>query len=269
MDYTSPVNQLLTRGVPPEEEWFDWPDYRAAGIGPEHVSELMAMMLDMELHRAEDDRVWGPVHAWRALAQMQISAAAKAYLDMLALFDKSDEILSDWPWEDARTFFTCIGPAAITPLADFLDDQTQSGFVRGAVAGYLADMAEAYPETRAQSVGILAGHLERAAANDPELNGWVVSALVRLKAGETGAVIEKVIADGRADTRVCGSWESVAYDLGLSKTPPASRRVNTGWFLPSEFEKTPLDREQIKTKNKNRARAKMARASRKRNRKRR
>lgn len=61
--YTPPVNALLNLGRPdggPENA-----DYSKFGIGPEHVPELIRLMLDQELAWADSDSpvVYARIHA--------------------------------------------------------------------------------------------------------------------------------------------------------------------------------------------------------------
>ena len=70
--YAPPVDQLLTFG----EEWSkpdDWPDYLALGLGSEHIPDLIRMATNEELEEADDGsaEVWAPIHARRALGQLQ------------------------------------------------------------------------------------------------------------------------------------------------------------------------------------------------------
>lgn len=267
MDYTFPVDQLLTQG-PVQPSDTRWSDYARLGIGPEHAGQLRAMMLDVELQTADDDRCWAPLHAWRALAQTGAPIAAQSYIDMLLLLERLEDYDGDWEWEDAESFFATVGPPAIDPLVHFFHDQAHSVETRAGVPQYLAAIAAKHAEARQGIVATLAAFLERAAENDRDLNGWLVAALVRLEATEAGGIIDKAFADKRVNPAVCGNWEAVAYDLGLRDTPPPSRRYD--WAFPggdsAPRDAAQPDAAQAKKKNKNRARAKMARASRKRNR---
>src|SRR5437870_295306 len=121
--YSPPVEQLLTRG---EVNWEKaWADYQRLGIGPENVPDLIRMLEDLELHRAnwDDPRVWAPLHAWRALAQWGAVEAVQPYLNTLARLD-GDEA-DDWIREEAPEFFRRIGAASLPALAGFLADDNQ------------------------------------------------------------------------------------------------------------------------------------------------
>lgn len=67
-EYPKPVAQLLTRGEPKLNEW---ENYRALGIEPAHIPDLIRMATDPELHHAPtlSDVVWAPrsrlACAWR------------------------------------------------------------------------------------------------------------------------------------------------------------------------------------------------------------
>ena len=94
-DYQPPVNQLLGLGRP--KGYAFALNYASLGITPEHIPELIHMMTDDELHSAsgESTRVWAPVHAWRALAELK---AEQAIEPLLGLLQRVDDRNDDWVW---------------------------------------------------------------------------------------------------------------------------------------------------------------------------
>ena len=68
-EYSTVVQALTKLGQP--ESPHNWRDYRELGVGPEHVGELIRLACDPEQFEGdpESTEVFGPLHAWRALAQ--------------------------------------------------------------------------------------------------------------------------------------------------------------------------------------------------------
>src|SRR6516225_3152264 len=98
-DYALPVSRLLTLGKP-NFEFGRGPGYGRFGFGPEHVPELVRMVTDMDLNTANGNsvEVWAPLHAWRALAEIQPVGALDAMLAIhKAVLEETD---SDQPGED-------------------------------------------------------------------------------------------------------------------------------------------------------------------------
>src|SRR5918911_179978 len=95
-DYTSAVARLLTLGEP-EGPGAGWRDYRALGLGPEHVPDPVRMVGDSRLNGAdsESSEVWAPLHAWRALGQLRAPEAVGPLLHQL---DECAE--DDWCHEE-------------------------------------------------------------------------------------------------------------------------------------------------------------------------
>ena len=261
--YLPPVDQLLTLGAPKIEVW---DDYRRLGIGPEHVPELLRMMLDMDLHLGdgETDVVWAPMHAWRAVAQWKAPQGAEVYLQMLAQLSAAKDYYGDWEYDDANAFFLEMGPESITPLADFLDERRHDEHARWIIAEVLAALALRYPETRGQVVAILARQLERP-ESQPVTNGGVVAALLDMQATEAVGLLEAAFRDGKVDESICGDWAHVGYELGVLPKPPERARPR---FVPAILSLGSADTRSDRAKSKAKAKRKLARASRKRNRRR-
>jgi hypothetical protein len=116
--YSPPVDRLLTYGdCQPGREW---PDYLQLGLTSEHVSELIRMATDEDLHFADTEslEVWAPVHAWRALGQLRAEAAIQPLSALLAR--TAEDLEDDWTPEELPYVFAEIGPAAIPELTAFL-----------------------------------------------------------------------------------------------------------------------------------------------------
>jgi hypothetical protein len=265
-DFPAPVSRLLTLGEP-RHLGARWPDYLAFGLSAEHVPDLIRLATDLVLNRGDPESldVWAPLHAWRALGQLRAESAVPPLLELLHTLHEDGD---DWAHEELPEVFTQIGPAALPALEAFLADSSHPVFARAAIAERLPEMARRYPETRDQCIGILSRQLERAEQNDPGLNGFIVSALLDLEAAKAAPVLERAFAAGAVDESIAGGWPEVAWELGVSDTPPPPRRHVDPfpWMGPLG---DPVDQRSRTAKARAKARRKQAKASRKRNRKRR
>ncbi len=210
--FVSPVDQLFTRGEPGGR--VGSANYRALGIGEEHIPDLIRMALDKELRWApsESDAAWAPVHAWRALGELRAEAAIEPLLD---LFQDIDEHSDDWVGEELPEVYGLIGPAAIPALAAYLADPSHGLWARVGSSSALGEIGQRHPASRAECVTALTRHLERFADNDPVLNGSILAELLDLRASEAAPVIERAFAGEAIDETIAGDWEDVQVELGL------------------------------------------------------
>ena len=118
-NYPPPVSRLLTLGE--GERRRQWPDYLVLGLTLEHVPDLIRMALDDELHSAAPDSldVWAPLHAWRALGQLQAEDAAEPLIQLLV---RIDDFGDDWVNQELPQVLGMIGPSVVPLLADYLAD---------------------------------------------------------------------------------------------------------------------------------------------------
>src|SRR5207249_5721440 len=109
--YSPPVDRLLTLGRPEGAERRDWPGYTSHGIGPDDVPQLSRMLRDPRLNdeSAAEPEFWAPVHAWRALSQLQALGAIEAMLDALDRRQRWNDY-DDWSFEELREVFEHFGP---------------------------------------------------------------------------------------------------------------------------------------------------------------
>jgi hypothetical protein len=215
--YLPPLGQLLALGEPdsyssnPDK----WTNYRALGLTHEHVPGLIRMATDRALYMLDSDNpaVWSSIHAWRALGQLRAEEAIQSLIPLL------HEIDDDWMGEDLPEVFGLIGPAAIAPLGVYLADNSHDWYPRAVAARSLAIIGQRHPESRDESVAVLTSQLEHYKTVDPEVNAFLISALVDLKAIESQAVMRRAFGARRVDEMVMGNWEDVRAELGL--LPPA------------------------------------------------
>jgi HEAT repeat protein len=232
-DYTPPVSKLLTLGD--ARKMPTWPNYREMGLGPEHVPDLIRMALDEELNwgYSDSDEVWAPLHAWRALGQLQAEEAAEPLTELLAWIDEYGD---DWVAEEMPIVFGLIGPAAIPILADYLNDDEHSLFARIAAAHGLKEIVDRYPQSRDDCVAALMETLERFEEFDPDLNGFLISFLVEMEAVEAAPLMERAFAAEQVELNIRGDWEEIQAELGLIE-----RESDLAWDL-AEIDKRKAQR---------------------------
>ncbi len=274
--YTPPVDKLLTYGSLEDEVSDQWPDYLALGLGPEHIPELIRMATDTELHNLKEEdydendlSFWAPVHAIRALGQLH---AEEAIEPLLPLFEGSrdDEFMA----EDLAKVYGMIGPASIPALARYLGDTSRDENSRGYVADALQEIGTSYPEARSESIAALTHQLESFEENDYDLNAFLISNLIQLKAVEAAPVIERALAADRVEEFLTGDWDYVQVRLGLKEPEevPQSQSGNLSSMFASPFVREegyyPSSLIPGKRSAKKKAKNKMAKHSRKKNRRR-
>lgn len=213
--YGPPVDQLVTLGDPREQpEPFDYP---ALGLGPEQIPELIRLAADGVLNWSDSEsrEVWAPLHAWRALGQLQ---AVEAIEPLVGLFDELED--SDWFNEDMPEVFGQIGPAAIPALAAFLAEPAHELFARITASTSIEAIGKRHPEARAEAVAMTTRQLDLRQRNDPTLNGFLVSALIGLEATEAAPTIERAFAADAVDETIAGNWDDVQVSLRIKEPDP-------------------------------------------------
>lgn len=206
------MEKLLALGEPEIKR--HWLDCAELGIGPEHVEELIELALDEELNCAPSDsrEVWVPVHAWRALGQLRAAAAVEPLTQLLRRIDEDDD---DWVGEELPRVFGMIGPPAISPLSEYLRASDHSVYARVAAVHGLQLVGSGHPEVRDEVVAILSSQLAAFKANDPSLNGFLISRLIDLHAVEAAPLMKQAFDADSVDLFVLGDWEDAQIELGL------------------------------------------------------
>jgi hypothetical protein len=263
---TPPVSQLLALGDPRQlGGWPDWPDYVALGFTLDHVPELGRLAGewgDDWWDRSDDTVLWGPIHAWQTLGQLR---AASAVEPLVALVARTDELDEDWIMEAMPDVLGRIGPPAIPALAAALADEALGLWARVVAAHSLECIGNAHPEARDDCVAALSRVLAHFADLDPDLNAFLISFLVELKAVEAAPQIEKAYAADAVDWSICGDWQDVQVNLGLIEERQTPR---PNYFLESMFQAQPKPRRQRSTRSEKKAKRKRQRAARRKQRKR-
>lgn len=256
--YSPIVARLLTYGDCGHME--EWPDYLSLGLTVEHIPELIQMIRDEALFSADSDRpeAWAPVHAWRALGQLQAEAAI---VSLLRLLDRIEENDDDWVAEELPVVFGLIGPKAIPALQDYLANNSNGEYARVAAAESLGKIGVVYPESRDQCIASLTSQLKEFSETDPNINAFIINSLVELKAVESAPVMAQAFEADQVDLTIFGDWQDIQIQLGLLEerlTPPE----------PLTLERSKPQETGTKKRNKEKAKRKQARKSRKKNKKR-
>ena len=221
-DYQFPVSELLNYGDARKyrvrrNNWLNYVE--ELNLEDKHIPELISMATDDELHQANSDskEVWSPVHAWRALGQLQAISAIEPLLALLA--NQDDEYIDDWLGEDFHRICCLIGVESIPILKNYVPDPHNNFWARIEVAHALEAIGNKYPEVYDTCIGIIAEQLKKHKYNDRTLNAFLISYLVDLKldseAVETIQIIEQAFKAGNVDKTIMGDWYDIQVELGL------------------------------------------------------
>ena len=228
-EYPPPVDQLLRLGEP--EDRIEWRDYRALGLGPEHVPDLIRLATDVDLVMASDLEAgqddpavdalgWAPQHALRALGQLGAVEAIDPLFEAVGRFRE----LHDFWIGDFDDVMGHLGAAAIPACERHIADASLDEYERMVAAESLEQIARRHPELRDRCVAALTTELGNHESLTPGLAGLIVGSLVQLKAVEAAPVIEAAYAADRVERFFAGTWEDVRYELGLGPMPESRRR---------------------------------------------
>ena len=234
-EYTEPVAQLLAYGDPRGET--EWPNYLSLGFTEEHVPELVKMVLDDELNRGSGEtlKIWAPVHAWRTLAQLQ---AEDAIEPLLALFDFDEDFDDDWAISELPTIYGMIGQKAVPALAGYLANASAESLSLYSVVDCIKEIGKTHPDAKLECAQALSTQLEQFHHNPTDLNGFLISGLVGLRAIDHLPLIQEAFDNGRVDLSIAGDIEDVEIDLGLRKrrSTPRPSPFGEGEEFPFMFE---------------------------------
>ena len=262
-NYQPPLDKLLVLGeVTLREEWLD---YEQQGLRAEHIPALVQMATDRKLHRADSQstEVWAPVHAWRALGQLRAVEAVEPLLEQLHRFEDDD-----WMHEEVPVIAGMVGQPAIVPLKAFLANHRHSVYPRVAAAHGLVEVAQRYGEHWTECVESLTDQLRLFPQNNPTLNGFLISFLIDLNAGESAAEMEMAFVAEKVDLSIVGDWEDAQIALGLlaQRLTPSDYGVEDEFITPGQPISSATKKKQ---KEQAKRKKKMERKSRKRNRRKR
>ena len=217
--YSSPVDKLLTLGKPESTSRESWPNYLELGLAPEHIPELIRMATDpvfrgpeaAEESEEEDPDFWAPLHAIHALGQLHAETAIEPLVNLLA--ELNDD---EWMFEELPLVFGMLGPAAIPALSAYLADTSHEMYSRSYASNGIIEIAERYPESREECIAIISKQLENFEENDEELNAFLVTNLLQIKAVETLSLIERAYKADKVDDFIV-NLDDVLVGFGLKE----------------------------------------------------
>lgn len=222
ISYQPSVSKLLSLGEPLHKEKRN---YIALGLSQDAIPELIRMALDEDLHSGPPDslKVWAPVHAWRALAQLK---ATEAIAPLLTLLRRADDHEDDWMQSDLPETLAQFGAPALNPVTDYLVNSGHGEWAHVAASKILSHIGQTHPELRSDCIARLSAQLEKFAEQSETINGLLVVALLDLRAVEAMPVIERAFASGRVDEAIVGDVEDVQIEFGLKSQREHPRKPN-------------------------------------------
>ncbi|MEO1591233.1 MAG: hypothetical protein AAFU71_08080 [Cyanobacteria bacterium J06632_22] len=227
--YATAVQPLFQLGDKLEHHIEDWIDYPAEyQLTDAHVPDLIQILRDEEaLDQLDVPVCYGPIHAMRALGQLQVEAAIAPLIEAIAYAEESDYYLIDLP-----KVFSLMGAMALPALADCVPRlSSKDWFYAVVVSDSLAAIGKRHPVARDECVQILSDALRSYSQLEADTNAALVASLLGLQAVECAELIEEAYREGPMDEHVCGTWASVQVELGLARKED---------FSPEDFELPPL-----------------------------
>ncbi|MBF2064452.1 MAG: DUF1186 domain-containing protein [Calothrix sp. C42_A2020_038] len=206
--YQPPVAQLLTLGQLTPKQQLNY--ILELGLGSEHIPDLIRMAVDNELLGTDGTANLAPVHAWRALGQLQ---ASDAIVPLMQLFDYENNDLVN---EELPKFYGIIGSESIPALTAYLNSEVERLFPRVTAINSLEEIANQHPDARNQVVTVLTHFLQLCKQNPGELNGFIISALMNLQAIESAHVIKYAFNAKQVSEDIVGNWNEVRESLGIA-----------------------------------------------------
>jgi len=219
--YTSPVDQLLTYGDCTEMP-IEWPNYLELGFTQEHVSELIRMVADENLHCPEFEciEMWSVIHAWRTLAQLKVIEVVDTLLELLSKRSNDsdewfDEWLGEWLGEEFIDVVMLIGSPSISIIEKCLKNEGADAVAKDCVSESLLKLGQAYPEERDRCVKITTELLENCRNNDPTFNAFLIRNLLNFNAVESLEEIRLAYSLDLVNLFFCGDIEDVEIAFGI------------------------------------------------------
>lgn len=217
--YREPLNKFLELGRPTVYDADKWTDYVSDyKLTDDHIPDLLRLLADYVQPVGEDDDFdeskasnWTAIHVWRALGQLKAETAIQALIDAMML-DEWEE----WGTDDIPQAIALMGEPAIAPLKAELAKRADSHDKHPVLLqSSLERIGKRHETLRDQVVDIFIEQLEKAEANDPALNGFMIGALTDWKVEKALPVIEKAFETNHVDTGIMGDWEEVQVEFGL------------------------------------------------------
>lgn len=194
--YPVSMRGLLSFGKPNEAmPYVEWAQQLQG-----NVPDLIRMAVDPDLNERDqrDRAIWAPLHALGVLTEL---AAPEAVEPLLKMLDWDD----DWANEQLVLFYSAVGAAALPPLHDYSRDVSRSIGARASAVECIRGIGQRDAELRAAAVQILAGLLDKPAADtaaEESFAAWVIVGLLAMKAEEALPSIQRAFDEDRVNTSI-------------------------------------------------------------------
>jgi hypothetical protein len=209
-DTSEPIAHLLKLADP----WAHDFDYAKMGFTAEHIPQLIEMAINPAPYASEKERhMWSVVHAWRVLGYLKALEAVEPLLGILELLPSIDYA------NDLEEVFTAMGAETLPLLEKYIQQPHTDEMKAMTALDAVANIAETYPEARAEAIRIITDKLSRFAENPPEINGLIVGNLLDIEAVEAIDTIRKAFQAKRVDTSIVGNLGDVEVFLEISEKP--------------------------------------------------
>ncbi len=202
--YLPPVARLLSLGMPQQYQAGLTEALKSIPLSEADIPELLRLADDQALHElpGEDPACFGPVYAFKALADLATPSTLPSLLGLLPR-----RVHDEWIAPSLQDALAQIGPTVLRPLAELMDDPGQEPRTREFVVQALETLVKKHPETREAVVGVIFRRLRNFSDQSYELNGALASALAWLGARESHDVVAEAYAAQAIDGRMFGDFD--------------------------------------------------------------
>lgn len=234
MDKNTLINTLSRFGQPDPD-----PTQRNTNFSALRLTQADApILLDLLLHSDElnnQESTWFvTLYAWRALKSLDTPVDISELLTALELYQDHD-----WALDELPGVVAAAGERALAPTLDYIQNAERDEFLRSLAVEILPLVGHDHPELRATIVEQLTTLLAQQTAETPELNAFLVSALLDLKALESLVVINKAYEDNKVAIAIVGDFEDVEIELGLRTERTKPRENPNRWLNQDDEELEP------------------------------
>jgi uncharacterized protein len=186
-------------------------NFSAMRLSAQEAPLLLDILLDPPLPMGDGSDTWVSLYAWRALKSLGTPVDIASLLRTLELHQDST-----WALDELPEVIATAGERAIAPTLAYIQSDADE-LVRGLAMSVLPLVVKAHPATREAVIEQLTTLLAHQTADTAELNGFLVLALIELKALDSLVVMHNAYQKGIVSEAVAGDWEDVEMSLGLRK----------------------------------------------------
>ncbi|MGB3614210.1 MAG: hypothetical protein WBA10_10485 [Elainellaceae cyanobacterium] len=214
--YTGAVAELLDCDVSYDsyraENWVNYPE--RFGFTEADSPELIRMACDPlfdQLDAETNKAAWAPLHAVRALGQLQAEEAIAPLLKLLLQDD-------DYFKQNIPEAIGLIGERAIPSAAQYVNNSRYNSQDRIFFNACLEAIAVKHPEHHHSCIKPLVAELANYESREDDfLDACLIDTLAELRATEAASLIETVFSYKEIDETIASSWPMVQVRLGLKQ----------------------------------------------------